>query len=105
MQKMSLEEQIAVFLVWDLPENTTLTVNQIKEITPVIARFVGRLGMNKAEANAYERIKDYIEQRFPKTLEAASKECGENNCHSMATVLVTTIEKLTGNIDKEWEES
>ena len=53
---MSLEEQIAVFLVWSLPAGTTITVQQVKEIAPVIARFVERRGMSVAEANTYESV-------------------------------------------------
>lgn len=100
---MSLEEQIAVFLVWSLPAGTTITVQQVKEIAPVIARFVERRGMSVAEANSYESVKDYITTHFPKTFAAASKECHENNSQSMSAVLTMTIEKLTGNVDEERE--
>lgn len=104
MNAMSLEEQIAVFLVWNLPKGTTITVGQVKEIALVIACFVERLGMKEGEANTYERVKDYIKTQFPKTFAAASKKCHEDNCQSMASVLIETIAKLTNNVDEEREE-
>lgn len=99
---IDLEKKIAATLVWALPDNTTITVKQIKELAPVIARVVERQGMKEGEANAYERVRDYIEMQFPKTYAAASKACWENGSQSSAAVLIATVEKLATdeNLDK-----
>ena len=100
---MTLEEEIAVSLVWKLPKNTTITVGQIKEIAPVVARIVEykQGNMDEGSQNAYERIKEYIQKTFPIAYAKASAECLENNCQSMPIILTTAIEKLTGNADIE----
>jgi len=98
MNKMSLEEQIAVYLVWTLPNTTTITIGQIKEIAPVMASYIERLGdggnMSEAEVNSYERVKTHIKNTYPEIYEEASLECHNNNSQSMATILIAAIDKL-----------
>ena len=104
---MTLEEEIMVSLVWTLPKNTTITVGQIKELAPVLTQIVEQKKGNKNDgsSNSYERIRKLILDDIPEVSKEASKECHSNNCQSMPTILITTIEKLTGNVDRIYKES
>lgn len=99
------EEEMAITLVHTLPDSSTITIGQIKELAPVLVKiFEQRTAGLVSRANGWDRLVKYIKETFPETYEKASRECCNNNCQSMPTILITTIEKLTREIDQERED-
>jgi len=102
---LTLEERVAVHLVWALPKNTTITIGQVKEIAPVVASFIERLGMDNSSANSYESIKEHIKKTYPAIYKEASAECHNDNCQSMPVILITAIDKLANGAAIEKDEA
>jgi len=98
-----LVDEMIVSLVWGLPDDATISVGQIKELAPHLARIIERkhqlITMDVGEANSYIRIRDFIKKDFPNAFLEASRVCSRNNCQSMPTILITAIELLTKNND------
>ena len=99
----NLVDEVIVSLVWGLPDNATITIGQIKELAPQLARIVERKrkreAMDEGSFNSYEMIRDHIKTQFPNAYLKASQKCSDDNCQSMPTILNTAIDFLADDTD------